>query len=215
MKNRFELLIFDWDGTLANSIDWIVHCLQHTADAQGLNVPANEQARSIIGLSIHKSIEILFPGIDEETKEQFITRYSQTFFSRQITEQDLFVGVKQMLQDFKQAGYLLAVATGKGQAGLQKAMQGTGLDDFFHISRCADQTASKPEPVMLNEIIKEMGVAKEKAVMIGDSVHDMQMAINAGIDSIAVSCGADSKEQLQSYNPLLNLQQTIELQAIL
>ena len=141
-----------------------------------------------------------------------IACYSQEFFSKPITEDDLFSGVNEMLQKFKQTGYQLAVATGKSRSGLDKSMQGTGLSDFFHITRCADQTASKPQPVMLEEIIKEMAVSKERVVMVGDSVHDMQMAINAGISSIAVSCGANSTEQLQQYNPLINLQQTIELQ---
>ena len=212
MKGRFDLIIFDWDGTLVDSIDWIVCCLQKAARSQGCDIPEEQAAKEIIGLSIQKAMEKLFPEIDEKTQEQLIASYSQEFFSKPITEDDLFSGVNEMLQKFKQAGYQLAVATGKSRSGLEKAMQGTGLSDFFHITRCADQTASKPHPVMLEEIIKEMAVSKERVVMVGDSVHDMQMAINAGISSIAVSCGANSTEQLQHYNPLLNLQQTIELQ---
>ena len=211
MARRFDLIIFDWDGTLVDSIDWIVHCLQKAAGEYGCIVPEKQAAKDIIGLSIQRAMETLFPGIDQKTQEQLIACYSQEFFSKQITEDDLFTGVNEMLVKFKQMGYFVAIATGKSRVGLDKAMKGTGLSDFFHITRCADQTASKPQPDMLEEIIKEMAVCKERVVMVGDSVHDMQMAINAGIASIAVSCGAHSSEQLQQYNPLFNLQQTTEL----
>lgn len=215
MKDRFDLIIFDWDGTLVDSIDWIVHCLKKAAQLHGCNIPEDRAAKDIIGLSIQNAMEKLFLGIDQITQQKLIDCYSQEFFSKQITEDDLFFGVTEMLQQFKQAGYKLAIATGKSHSSLNKAMQGTGLSDFFSITRCADQTASKPHPDMLEEIIKESGIKKTRAVMVGDSVHDMQMAVNAGISSIAVSCGANSFEQLQSCNPLLNLQQTIELLSIL
>ena len=211
MKDRFDLIIFDWDGTLVDSIDWIVHCLQKAARKNNCKIPEEQAAKNIIGLSIQKAMEELFPGIDQKTQEQLITCYSQEFFSKQITEKDLFTGVKEMLLKFKQSGYQLAVATGKSHASLTKAMQATGLTDFFHIIRCADQTASKPQPDMLEEIMSEMSVNKERAVMVGDSVHDMQMAKNANISAIAVSCGANSSSQLQYYQPILNLQQTTEL----
>ncbi len=211
MARRFDLIIFDWDGTLVDSIDWIVHCLQKAAGECNCNVPEPQAARDIVGLSIQRAMEKLFPGIDQKTQEQLIASYSQEFFSKQITEDDLFTGVNEMLVKLKKMGYFVAIATGKSQVGLDRAMKGTGLNDFFHVTRCADQTASKPQPDMLEEIISELGVSKERVVMVGDSVHDMQMAINAGIASIAVSCGAHSSVQLQQYNPLFNLQQTTEL----
>ena len=211
MARKFDLIIFDWDGTLVDSIDWIVHCLQKSAGECGCNVPEQQAAKDIIGLSIQSAMEKLFPGIDQKTQEQLIACYSQEFFSKQITEDDLFTGVNEMLVKFKQMGYFVAIATGKSRLGLDRAMKATGLGDFFHITRCADQTASKPQPDMLEEIIKEMAVGKDRAVMVGDSVHDMQMARNAGIASIAVSCGAHSSVQLQQYNPMFNLQQTRQL----
>ena len=211
MARRFDLIVFDWDGTLVDSIDWIVHCLQKAAGEYGCNVPEQQAAKDIIGLSIQGAMEKLFPGIDQKTQEQLIACYSQEFFSKQITEDDLFTGVNEMLVKFKKMGYFVAIATGKSRVGLDRAMKGTGLSDFFHTTRCADQTASKPQPDMLDQIINEMEVCKERVVMVGDSVHDMQMAINAGIASIAVSCGANSSEQLQQYNPLFNLQQTRQL----
>ncbi len=215
MKNRFDLIIFDWDGTLVDSVDWIVSCMIEAAREQGCAIPNEQDVRDIVGLSIHKALDRLFPGLDEGTGKKLIASYSERFFSKQITREDLFEGVNDMLQSFKQAGYQLAVATGKGRYGLDRAMHGTGLDDFFDITRCADETASKPSPDMLDEIINEMNVSKHRVVMVGDSVHDMEMAVNAGISSIAVLCGANSQKQLQQFNPLLNIQQTTELLEIL
>jgi phosphoglycolate phosphatase len=215
MKDAFDLIIFDWDGTLVDSIDWIVHCLKKSAQDHGCAIPEEQAAKDIIGLSIQNAMQKLFPGIDKKMQEQLVASYSQEFFSKQITEDDLFTGINKMLLKFKQKGYLMAVATGKNTSSLQRAMQGTELNDYFSITRCADQTSSKPHPDMLDEIIKETGVSKQRAVMVGDSVHDMQMAQNAGIACIAVSCGANSLAQLQQYNPLLNLQRTTELLDVL
>lgn len=215
MKNKFDLIVFDWDGTLVDSVDWIVQCLTKAAVSHGCMAPDQQDVKDIIGLSIHKALDKLFPDMEQEIRPQLIASYSEAFFSRQISKQDMFVGVDEMLIQLKQAGYQLAVATGKSRNGLDKAMQGTGLEDFFHVTKCADETASKPNPDMLDEIIKEMDVAKDRVLMIGDSTHDMQMAINAGVSSVAVLCGANSHQQLQQYKPLLNLQQTSELLQIL
>jgi len=215
MKNRFDLIVFDWDGTLVDSVDWIVHCLKKAAGDQGCVIPKEQDVKDIIGLSLYKALDKLFPDLDETAQQRMVASYSEAFFSKKITKEDLFVGVNDMLLTFKQAGYQLAVATGKSRHGLDKAMLGTGLENFFNITKCADETASKPSPDMLDAIVREMNVSKERVVMVGDSTHDMQMAINAGIPSIAVLCGANSQEQLQQYNPLLNLQQTTELLKVL
>ncbi len=215
MKDRFDLIVFDWDGTLMDSVDWIVECFIVAANEQNCVIPPKQEIRDIIGLSIDKSLDKLFPDLDDKARQLFVASYSSAFFSRQITESDLFAGVKAMLQQLRQAGYQLAVATGKSRHGLDKAMHGTGLGSLFHITRCADETASKPRPDMLNDIIKEIGVSRERVVVIGDSVHDMEMAVNAGIASIAVLCGANSEKQMEPFTPLLNLQQTTELLQIL
>ncbi len=215
MKNRFDLIIFDWDGTLMDSTDWITHCVQKAAEECGCNIPEDQAVKNIIGLSIQNAIDTLFPNASAETQSQLITVYGQAFFSKQISEKDLFSGVVKMLFAFKEKGYQLAVATGKSRSGLDKALHGTGLSDFFHITRCADETASKPSPKMLGEIIEEMKVSKERAVMVGDSVHDLKMAVNASMASIAVTCGANSGEQLERHNPLLLLNETSELIHIL
>ena len=211
MKNRFDLIIFDWDGTLINSIDWISSCLQQAADQCGIAVPEAQAAKDVIGLSINNAMQTLFPEIDPHTQAQLVACYSQQYNSKQISPDDLFPGVYAMLVELKESGYQLAVATGKTRVGLQKALKATGTEDLFCVTRCADETASKPDPKMLLEIIQHTQAAKERTLMIGDSIHDLQMALNAPISAIAVSCGANSAELLQQYHPLLCLQQPTEL----
>lgn len=211
MKDRFDLLIFDWDGTLVDSIDWIVHCVQSAAESCDCAVPPPQAAKDIIGLSIQEAMNTLFPDADSAIQKQMISHYNQLFFSKQTTAEDLFAGVEQMLIELKQTGYQLAVATGKSRAGLDKVMQGTGLADLFCITRCADETASKPHPLMLEQIMQHTGISPERTLMIGDSIHDLQMAQNAQISAIGVTCGAHSAEILQQYQPLFCLEQTTEL----
>jgi len=211
MKNRFDLIIFDWDGTLINSIDWIASCLQQAAIHCGCPIPETQAAKDVIGLSINKAIHALFPEADPQTQEQLVACYSQSYVSKPISQDDLFPGVYEMLVKLNEAGYQLAVATGKTRAGLQKALQATGTENLFSVTRCADETASKPDPRMLQEIIRHTQIAKERTLMVGDSIHDLQMALNASISAIAVSCGANSAEFLLQYQPLLCLQQPTEL----
>ncbi|MGZ8136160.1 MAG: HAD family hydrolase [Methylococcaceae bacterium] len=211
MKNRFDLIIFDWDGTLIDSIDWIAKCLQKAGEYCGCAIPDSQAAKDVIGLSIKKAIQALFPDEDEHTQEKLIACYSDQYFSKKISKDDLFPGVYEMLQQLQQAGYQLAVATGKTRAGLQQALHATETEQLFCVTRCADETASKPDPKMLHEIMHYANVEKERTLMVGDSIHDLQMALNAQISSIGVSCGAHSEEFLQQYNPLLCLQQPTEL----
>ncbi|MEE9337381.1 MAG: HAD-IA family hydrolase [Methylococcaceae bacterium] len=215
MREEFDLIIFDWDGTLVDSIDWIVKCLSKAAEICGCEVPDNQILKDTIGLSIEMTMGRLFPKITPEIKAQLIFYYRQEYLSKQITKDDLFVGINEMLIALKQKGYQLAVATGKSRLELDKAMQGTGLYNFFDFTRTADQTASKPQPDMLDEIIEETGVSRKRAVMVGDSIHDMEMAINADIAMIAVSCGANTYDQLEQFNPLMNLTKTTQILDIL
>jgi phosphoglycolate phosphatase len=211
MKNRFDLIIFDWDGTLIDSIDWIANCLQTAAHSCNYAIPERQAAKDVIGLSIHKAMQALFPDADEQTHDQLVACYSQKYFSRQISRDDLFPGVYEMLVQLKASGYQLAVATGKSRAGLQQALQDTGTAALFSITRCADETASKPDPAMLYEIMRYTRIPPERTLMIGDSKHDLQMAFNARISAIAVSCGAHSEQFLQQYQPLLCLKQPTQL----
>ena len=211
MKNRFDLIIFDWDGTLINSIDWITHCLQQAAVQCDCTMPEAQAAKDVIGLSITRAMQTLFPDADVKMQKQLVNHYSRNYLSKQISADDLFPGVIEMLLQLKDKGYQLAVATGKTRAGLTEALQATETEELFCISRCADETASKPDPRMLHEIILHTRTAKERTLMVGDSIHDLQMALNAPISAIAVSCGANSAACLQQYQPLLCLQQTTEL----
>jgi phosphoglycolate phosphatase len=211
MKNRFDLIIFDWDGTLINSIDWITHCLQHAAAHYDCPIPESQSAKDVIGLSIDKAMQTLFPDVNKQTQEQLVACYSQHYFSKQLSRDDLFPGVYEMLVQLNETGYQLAVATGKSRAGLKEALTATATEGLFCTTRCADETASKPDPRMLREIMEHTHSAKERSLMVGDSIHDLQMANNAHISAIAVSCGAHSTEFLQQYHPLLCLQQPTEL----
>jgi len=211
MKNRFDLIIFDWDGTLINSIDWIVNCLQTAAKQCNCAIPEPQAARDVIGLSISNACSMLFPGVDQETLTRLTASYQQIYSSRQLGREDLFPGVYEMLVELKQSGYQLAVATGKTRTGLQLALQATDTEALFCITRCSDETASKPDPLMLHQIIQHAQAANDRTLMVGDSVHDLQMAKNAQISSIAVSCGAHPEDILQQYSPLMCLQQPAEL----
>lgn len=211
MKNRFDLIIFDWDGTLIDSIDWIVNCLQYAAEQCGRPIPEAQAAKDVIGLSITSACGKLFPTADEEMRARLVACYQQAFLSREIGQEDLFPGVYAMLVELKQAGYQLAVATGKTRVGLQRAMRATNTEELFCVTRCSDETASKPDPKMLHEIMSHTKVPNGRSLMVGDSVHDLQMAMNAQISSIAVSCGAHPEDILKQYSPLMCLQQPAEL----
>jgi len=211
MKGGFDLIIFDWDGTLIDSIDWITHCLQTAGERCDCAVPGRQAAKDVIGLSIDKAMQTLFPTANADKLEQLVSHYSREYFSKQLSRDDLFDGVYDMLVQLKTSGYQLAVATGKTRAGLNEALAGTGTTELFFATRCADETASKPNPRMLNEIMQHADTPNERTLMVGDSIHDLQMARNAHISSIAVSCGAHSEAFLQQYNPLRCLKQPTEL----
>jgi phosphoglycolate phosphatase len=215
MKNRFDLIIFDWDGTLVDSIDWIVQCIQRAAAHYYCPVPEKQAAKDIIGLSIEQAIQVLLPDVDDNIRSKVAVHYGQSFFSKQISREDLFPGVYTMLQQLKQQGYRLAVATGKKSSGLALAIQATGVADLFSTTRCSDQTASKPDPLMIDEIVHELGISKQRTLMVGDSVHDLQMALNAKVASIGVTCGAHSEAILKQYQPLHCLAYPTELIGIL
>lgn len=211
MNKRFDLIIFDWDGTLINTIDWIVHCFQQAAMLCQLEVPDTHAVKDVIGLSIDNAVSRLFQEADADARQRFIRQYGQIFFTKELSRTDLFGGVFDMLSRLKDSDYKLAVATGKGRKGLQKALAQTGTEHLFDITRCADETASKPDPLMLREIIDYLDIPAERSLMVGDSVHDLQMARNAGIASAAVACGAHGPDVLRHYDPIFNLTQTSQL----
>jgi len=211
MKNRFDLIIFDWDGTLIDSIDWIARCLQNAANDTRHAIPDYQSAKDVIGLSIEKAIAALFPDANENEVNTLVGHYEKAYFSKKISRDDLFTGVFDMLEALKKNGYLLAIATGKTREGLDEALNATGTVDLFSITRCADETQSKPHPKMLEEIMTHLQISPERVVMVGDSTHDLQMAINAGIASIGVASGSHDADQLLQYQPLHCLSNPVEL----
>jgi len=187
--------------------------LQHAAKSCQLPIPDGEAAKNVIGLSIKKAMQSLFPDVDDSTLSQLVMFYSQEYQSKQLGKHDLFPGVFDMLVELRENSYLLAVATGKTRSGLQQALQATETETLFNTTRCADETASKPNPKMLFEILEQTDVANDRTLMVGDSLHDLEMARNANVSFVAVSCGAHSESILQQHNPLLCLPQPANLLA--
>ncbi len=201
MHRAYELLVFDWDGTLMDSESRIVNCMRAAIMDLGLALPADSCISNIIGLGLKEAICMLFPAADETMVKELTARYRHHFIFENSTPMPLFSGAKELLHALKAEGYLLAVATGKGRPGLDKALSNTGLDEVFHVTRCADEAFSKPHPDMLLQILDELGVQAADALMIGDTEYDMQMANSAGTAALAVSYGVHSMERLLQHEP--------------
>jgi phosphoglycolate phosphatase len=200
-RKQFDLIVFDWDGTLMDSTATIVKCIQAAARDLGVSVPDRELAAHVIGLGLQEALEKAVPGLDPQHYPRMVDRYRYHYLS-QDHELTLFAGVREMLQDLSQQGYFLAVATGKSRVGLTRALHTAGLMSFFDATRCADETFSKPHPAMLNELTRELGQEMVRTVMIGDTTHDLQMAVNAGAAGIAVHYGAHPAHQLREFSPI-------------
>jgi phosphoglycolate phosphatase len=209
-KKQFDLIVFDWDGTLMDSTAVIVKCIQAGARDLGLPVPDDTAASHVIGLSLHDAMQTAMPGIDPAFYPRLSERYRYHYLS-QDHELTLFAGVREMLADLAQQSYFLAVATGKGRVGLNRALNGTGLLSIFDATRCADETFSKPHPAMLQELTRELGQAMSRTLMIGDTTHDLLMAQNAGAKSVAVNYGAHPANSLMALNPLYSANSVPEL----
>jgi phosphoglycolate phosphatase len=211
MIRDYDLIIFDWDGTLVDSIDWIVECIQLVAEDQNLTKPGIQPCKDIIGLSLSEAMLQLFPTITEEQKADMVKNYRQRYLAKPSTSNDLFLGTLDVLKTLKAENKTLAISTGKGQAGLDRGLDGTGLRSFFTECRCGDTMRSKPSPHMLFDIMQATNIAPEKSIMIGDSTLDLQMANNAGIDCIGVTTGAHSSDILETQAPLACISNLTEL----
>ncbi|EGV32847.1 HAD-superfamily hydrolase, subfamily IA, variant 1 [Thiorhodococcus drewsii AZ1] len=207
----FELIVFDWDGTLMDSEARIVACLQKAFSELDLPVPTREAARDIIGLGLDEAMTRLHPGVSAEVRAELVLHYRRHFLGGDPTPSVLFPGVRETLDWIVSAGYRLAVATGKSRAGLDRSIHETGLEGYFHATRCADETFSKPNPQMLFELMDELGASPRETLMIGDTEYDMQMAGNARVGALAVSYGVHARERLMSHAPLGCLNALTEL----
>lgn len=211
MNRNIELIIFDWDGTLMDSEARIVACMQAAAVDLGLSVPDNDNTRNIIGLGLKEAVSMLFPELEQQAVLQVSERYRHHFLDENRTPSTLFPGADETIRELAERGYLLAVATGKGRHGLDRALWSSGLAGCFHATRCADESFSKPHPQMLFQILDELGVSPRNALMIGDTEYDLQMSNNAGIKAVAVSYGVHSLDRLLGFGPVTYLHDIREL----
>ncbi len=208
---RYQLLIFDWDGTLMDSEARIVACME--AACKDLELPSRGKTaiRNIIGLGLEEAVRTLFPDQHSVTHRQLVERYRHHFLVADTTPSPLFPGVRSMLEELRERGYWLAIATGKGRAGLEKVLRESGLEELFLATRCASDTASKPNPLMLHQLLDELGMGPEHALMIGDTEYDLQMAQNANVAGVAVTYGVHPRERLLQYAPIACIDSITEL----
>ena len=201
MSKRYDLIVFDWDGTVMDSTAVIAGSIQSACRDLGLSIPSDEAARHVIGMGLTQALRHAVPDAPESMYPQLTERYRH-YFLAQDEAIPLFAGARETIAELHSAGHSLAVATGKSRNGLSRAMQASGMQSYFHASRTADETFSKPHPAMLLEIMDELGISASRALMVGDTTHDLQMAINAGVDAIGMTHGAHPEEQLRALQPL-------------
>ncbi|WP_417068052.1 HAD-IA family hydrolase [Niveibacterium terrae] len=201
MSNRFDLVVFDWDGTLMDSTASIASAIRSACADLGLAVPSVEQARHVIGMGLAEALRYAVPELGEADYPRLAERYRFHYLARD-QELVLFDGVEDLLHELRGRGLLLAVATGKSRRGLDRVLAQTGLAPLFDATRCADECFSKPHPAMLLELMDELGVEPERTLMIGDTTHDLLMAANAGTPALGLSCGAHPVDQLEGAEPL-------------
>ena len=211
---RYPLVIFDWDGTLADSTVVIKRALQRSAEDLGYPIPTDAQASFIIGMGLKPALAHAIPTLRDEDVPRLTDRFRHHFVVGE-NEIVLFDGVPDMLAALKARGHWLAVATGKSRKGLDRAFDTLGLREFFVASRCADEGFSKPHPGMLHALFDETGMNASAAVMIGDTTHDLQLAENAGAAAIGVTYGAHERSLLEAHKTLTLVDSVSALKAFL
>ena len=196
------LVIFDWDGTLCDSTGRIVEAMQQAARTCDIPVPSPAAVRNVIGLGLPEALAELFPGQTPLQRETVRASYTEHFLTLDKVPSGLFPDAMKVMESLRERGHALAVATGKGRAGLDRILGGLNLGDHFDATRCADETRSKPHPQMVHELLAELATPAAEAVVIGDSEYDLQMAAAAGVASIGVSWGVHDVERLSRQRPL-------------
>lgn len=197
---QFDLVVWDWDGTIADSTGLISQALIKAAEQAGLPGLSEARARSIIGLGLRESIEVLYGNLPEFQAQALATNYNRNYYANE-NNILLFAGIAELIASVDKKGCKQAVATGKGRRGLNTALQLSGLSRYFNATKTVDECFSKPHPQMLDELMDELVVMPERTLMIGDSQYDMQMGKNAGVNTAAVSYGSQTAEHLQQYSP--------------
>ena len=210
--DKLRVLIFDWDGTLVDSIKRIVEAMHMASDICAVPRCTDEEVRAIIGLAMPQAYDVLYPAADDaDLKQRYIHAYSEQYLLLEEQPSPFYPGVLDALEHYRSAGYKLAVATGKSRRGLHRVLSGHNMVDYFDITRCADETRSKPDPLMLHEILNYCAATPEQAIMVGDSPFDLRMAKNANVPSVAVSYGAQPLSVLHQEQPILAIDDFYEL----
>ena len=210
MTRRFDLIVFDWDGTLFDSTRLIARCIQAACADLGTAVPSDRDASYVIGLGLADALRHAAPDLPPTRYRELGERYRHHYHASQ-NDLVLFEGTLEMLQALKHRNHRLGVATGKTRRGLDDALQHSALKGLFDATRTADETAGKPDPLMLHELMRELGTGADRTLMVGDTTHDLQLAANAGCASVAVGFGAHEHEAFAAFAPLHVAHSTTEL----
>ncbi|SES73806.1 MULTISPECIES: HAD family hydrolase [Marinobacter] len=211
----YKVVIFDWDGTLVDSVEHIAGSLHQAAVELGFPAREREAYRDIIGLGMVEALEALYPGISREEMQAIREGYARYFFARKTMPQNVFDGMAEVVADLKLDSRLVAVATGKSRRGLDPALISSGLGPHFDVTRCADETRSKPDPRMLVEILEHFEVEPSDAVMVGDTRYDLDMARRIRMPAIGVEWGVHKRDELGKYDPVCVATSVTELREAL
>lgn len=209
---RYSAVVFDWDGTVMDSTHSIVISIQSACVDIGLPVPDAEQARWVIGLSLESALYRAVPTLTAEQLPQFVESFRKHYLQKD-GELYLFDGILDMFSEIRQRQVVTAVATGKSRKGLDRALARLQLQDYFRITRCADESVSKPDPTMLLEIMEALSLPPERILMVGDTTHDLEMAARAGVDSVAVTYGAHDRATLLTAKPTAMVSNVAQLRS--
>ena len=210
LTRRFDLIVFDWDGTLFDSTRLIARCIQAACADLGAAIPSDRDASYVIGLGLADALRHAAPDVPSERYRELAERYRHHYLARQ-DEIVLFGGTLEMLLALKARNHWLGVATGKTRRGLEAALETSPLQGLFDATRTADETRGKPDPMMLVELMRELGASTDRTLMVGDTTHDLQLAANAGCASVAVSFGAHEHDEFARHRPLHVAHSTADL----
>jgi phosphoglycolate phosphatase len=209
----YKVVIFDWDGTLMDSDKRIVDCLKEAALRADLPLLTDAEYRHIIGLSLPIALSTLYPNASEWQQKVMDAVYRWQFVEANSTQMLPYKGMVDLLSSLKSKGYLLAIATGKSRSGLNSVLAETGVTDYFFLTKSGEETACKPDPLMLQQIVDELGISVADALMVGDSVYDLDMAQRIGMDAVAMTHGVHNEQQLAVFNPLAFCDDLVALKA--
>ena len=211
-ERRYDLIVWDWDGTIMDSTPTIVYCIQQACRDLGFKEPNDTLASSVIGLGIHDSLRRAVPWIEPIHFQKLTDRFRYHYLAKD-HELDLFVGIRELLEELRADNYLLGVATGKSRVGLDRSLKHHQIGHLFHETRTADESFSKPHPGMLLELSDVLQVPTRRILMIGDTTHDLDMAANAGVDAVAVTYGAHPPDTLKTSQSLTHVDDVNQLSA--